>query len=201
MQQDPENSSALGSRLTSYVAVERKKVIVAACLVTIMAIMWVRLLTGKGQPAAASAASAGAALRQLDEKALQVSVVYKEPPFIEGRNDALTGDCFSPGDWRAFLSKDSVGPQELVADYGQQSADQNVRNQMIRKIAEGLKLQIMEMGAEPQAFISDTLVKEGGKLTIAVGEASVEFQVLRITRSMVQLQCEGMQFEIKLNDR
>jgi hypothetical protein len=198
MQQYPENSNTLGNRLASYVAAERKKVAIATCLIAIMGFMWVRLLTGKGEPAAASAATVGAALVQGDGKTPEVSIVYVQPPFIEGRNDTLTVDCFSPGDWGAFLSKDDTERPEYV---GSQSPDRKVRDQAIRRIAESLRVQIMEIGTEPQAFVSDTLVKEGGTLDIATGDGDVTFKVLHIATQMVVLECEDMTFEIKLKDK
>ncbi len=79
--------------------------------------------------------------------------------------------------------------------------DDDVRRKTIRLIADGLKLQIMEIGTEPQAFVSDTLVKEGSTLTIAHGETAFEFAVIRVTRKTVDLKCEGMTFEIKLKEK
>jgi len=58
-----------------------------------MGIMWLRILTGKGQPAAATAATVVQTL-PVEEKKSQTVVTYVAPPFVEGRNDTLTTDCF-----------------------------------------------------------------------------------------------------------
>ncbi|HSV27436.1 MAG TPA: hypothetical protein VLH60_06040 [Sedimentisphaerales bacterium] len=197
MQQDSGNSISIGDRLASYLAVERKKVAAATCLICIMAFMWVRLLTRTGEPAGASAASS-AVLPQSPEKAEAISIVYTELPFVAGRNDALTVDCFSPGDWRTFFSQDRFGAMEHQSG---ESASGPARSRMIQRIAEGLKLQIVGIGSEPQAFISERLVREGSELNIATGDGEVIFRVLRITSRSVELECEGMTFEIKLDEK
>jgi hypothetical protein len=193
MDQNPENRISLGSRLASYVAVERKKAITATCLVLIMGTMWVRLLTGHGEPPAAGAATVPALL-QTQDTAPEISIAYKVLPFTAGRNDTLATDFFAPGDWTAFLSKDEQKP--VV-----QTPAEEPRAKAIREIAAGLKLQITEMGTEPQAFISDSLVREASTITIVSGDDSFEFKVLRITRRTVQLQCEDMTFEVRLKDK
>jgi hypothetical protein len=199
MQQNPEHISSLGSRLASYLAVERKKAIVAACLIMVMGFMWIKLLTGKGEPAAAVAADY---VQPLPGSAPVDSVIiYGEPPFVAGRNDTLARDFFSPGDWQAFLIKSSSQQSSFVAIGQTQIADDDIRSKTIRQIADGLKLQIMEIGTEPQAFVSDTLVKEGSTLTIAAGETAFDFKVLRVTRKSVELECDGMTFEIKLKEK
>jgi hypothetical protein len=199
MQQNPGNSGSFGNRLASYVVVERKKSIVAACLIIVMGFMWIKLLTGKGQPASATAATGDATVSQAQVKPAASSVTYTKLPWVAGRNDTLANDFFSPGDWRAFFSSDADRQNYSVTGDGQQAGDD--RSQTIRKIAEGLKLQIVEIGTVPQAFISDTLVKEGGTLTIVAGEASFNFNVLSITKNMVTVKCENMTFEVKLKEQ
>jgi hypothetical protein len=163
-----------------------------------MSFMWIKLLTGKGEPTAAmAAADAG---QMTSSSTGETTAIYKEPPFVAGRNDTLASDFFSPGSWQAFLTKSSSGQLETVAAGQIQTAD-DIRKKTIRKIADGLKLQIVEIGTEPQAFVSDTLVKEGRTLTIVAGETSFEFKVLRVTHKSVELECEGSTFEIKLREK
>lgn len=198
MQQNTNTNNGLSGRIASLAAVERRKVVIAFCLIAVMAFMWIRLLTGKGEPAAASAATPGNALLQDKGKSIETGVVYCAPPFIEGRNDILTTDCFTASNWSAFFSKDDVERPEYT---GSRSPDHTTREQAIKRIAENLRLQITEMGSEPKAFISDMFVKEGGTLNIAAADGEVIFQVIRITRQVVTLECEGMTFEIRLKDR
>jgi hypothetical protein len=201
MQPNPGNNISSGSRLASHFAVERKKAILAACLIGVMGFMWIRLLTGKGEPASAAAATQVIATQPGETKPSDILVTYTEPPMVAGRNDMLSGDFFSPGDWQAFLTKRSDSLTEAAASGQHQTRDEDVKSKKIRQIAEGLKLQIMEMGSEPQAFISDRLVKEGGKLTIVAGDAEYEFKVLRITRTTVELQCESTTFEMRIKEQ
>jgi hypothetical protein len=200
MQQNPDNIANLGNRLASYVAVERRKVMVAVCLIVVMGIMWTKLLTGKGEPSSATAAT-NTAMPLAETKATALRITYKELPIVEGRNDTVAVDFFSPGDWRAFLSKDASEPLSSAAGSTKGSTGEDARSQAIREIAAGLRLQIMEIGSEPQAFISDNLVREGSELTIVAGESAFDFKVLRITRQMVELRCDDKTFEVRLKDK
>jgi hypothetical protein len=200
MQQNPGNSGSFGNRLASYVAVERKKAIVAACLILIMGFMWIKLLTGKGQPTAAVADTADTTVAQVEARPAASNVTYTTLPLVAGRNDTLMNDFFSPGDWTAFFSSTGGQQSYSTTGSGQQSGNE-LRSQTIRQIAEGLKLQIMEIGTEPQAFLSVTLVKEGSTLTIVAGETSFNFKVLSISRKMVTVTCENMTFEVKLKEQ
>jgi hypothetical protein len=200
MQQNPDNTANLGNRLASYVAVERRKVMVAVCLIIVMGIMWVKLLTGKGEPSAATAATI-AALPQTETKAAALRITYKELPIVKGRNDTVAVDFFSPGDWRAFLSKDASEQLSSAAGNTKGLTDEDARSQAVREIAAGLRLQVTQTGPEPQAFISDKLVREGSEFTIVAGESTFDFKVLRITRQMVELRCENKTFEVRLKDK
>jgi hypothetical protein len=165
-----------------------------------MGFMWIKLLTGKGQPESAAAATGDTIVSQVEVKPAASSVTYTTLPWVAGRNDALTNDFFSPGDWRAFYSSDP-DRQNYSAAGSKQQAGNELRSQTIRQIAEGLKLQIMEIGTEPQAFLSDTLVKKGSTLNIVAGETSFNFKVISITKKTVTVTCENMTFEVKLKEQ
>jgi hypothetical protein len=199
MQSNSENTSGFGNRLASYLAVERKKAMVAGCLVLVMSFMWIKLLTGKGEPAMAAAAIDNGQVTAVAPAAESV-VSYKQPPIVAGRNDTVVRDYFSPGDWQAFLTKSSSEQSEVTGEHAG-IIDDDIRGKTIRRIADGLKLQIMEIGTEPQAFVSDTLVKVGSRLTIAAGETAYEFKVLGVSRKSVQLECEGKVFDVKLKEQ
>jgi hypothetical protein len=200
MQPNPENISSPGNRLASYFAVERKKAIAAACLVIVMGFMWFKLLTGKGEPSAAAASTVSYVQSGSGSAPAETVITYKEPPFVVGRNDRLVTDFFSPGDWQAFLSR-GQGEQVNATTVTGQLTDDDTRGKTIRRIAEGMKLQIMEIGNEPQAFICDTLVKEGSTLSIVAGETTLDFKVLRITSRTVEVKCENITFELKLKEK
>jgi hypothetical protein len=200
MQTNPASNSNLGNRLASYLAVKRKKAAVAVCLIAVMCFMWARLLMGTGEPASAAAATKTDASRPAG-KAVPATIAYVAPPFVAGRNDTLKTDFFSPGDWRAFLSRDCGDNQGQVLERGEESAAGESRAAAIRRAAETLRLQIIETGSRPQAFISDTLVTEGSTFVVPVAEEHLEFRVLRLMPDGVKIQCENMTFEIRLKEQ
>ena len=70
----------------------RKKVVIAAVLVSVMALMWTRLLLQK-KPESASANTQAAATKA-DAKS-SIVLRYFQLPHIEGRHDVISRDLFS----------------------------------------------------------------------------------------------------------
>jgi len=61
-----------------------------------------------------------------------------------------------------------------------------------------LKLDAVFLRENPQAFLNDQLLSVGGKLTVQVGAASYEFEVLQIYMDSVLVECQGIQLRLKL---
>ena len=98
------NRGGLVKGLFGPLMAEKKKVVVASCLIAVMAIMWVRVLT-KQAPQAAEAALTTEKLNEIGSSNQELKVSFIELPQVAGRNDVITRDFFASDDWRQFDSK------------------------------------------------------------------------------------------------
>ncbi len=168
----------LMDRLTA----QKKKTGITVCLVLVMAFMWVKVLTTNA-PDSATAAVVDDAAGQSES---QLKITYVELPVVEGRNDTLVRDFFTVG--KGFLRAGAV--VDVVADGGSEK--------MTRRIAEKLKLEAIEFGENPQAFINDELVSEGDKLSVREEATEYEFTVVKIEQSTVFMRCGEAEITLKL---
>ena len=97
------NNNNGADRLIGHLAAEKKKVVMAVCLVTLMAFMWIRVFLRKTTTAEANAAAVHTNQESVSKPTLKIS--YIELPKVEGRNDVITRDFFSSNNWRSFNGK------------------------------------------------------------------------------------------------
>jgi len=194
MRQNARNSGNIANRLFNQLAVQKKKTVLALCLITLMAFMWIRVLTRK----APQAAKAGLLAGQMDvetqsERELKISFV--ELPQAAGRNDVITRDFFDSGGWQDFVDgqgRKSTGVEEV--DIISKEGDQEV----IRRIAEKLNLEAIVLSENPQAFINDKLLSVGDKLLIGDGVDKYECEVVEIKENTVVMRCREARITLKL---
>ncbi len=175
------NNNGLG-RLMNRLAAEKKKSIIALSLIGIMAFMWVRVLSGKSPQTAEAALLANAATEEKTEPELKISFI--ELPNVKGRNDVLTKDFFVVG------SKGLVVEDVDTASGGSE--------EKVRSIAGQLKLEAIELGKNPRAFISDVLLKVGDKLSVKDGKNTYECEVVRIEKETVLIRCGEVEITLKI---
>jgi len=200
MRQDLSNS---GKRLFNRFAAEKKKTVLALCLITLMAFMWVRVLTREAPQAAEGAFMAeqmGAEGRS--EPELKISFINL--PQVAGRNNAITRDFFTSDGWKGFVDKEgrkSVGVEEV--NIVSTDSDQEV----IRKVAEKLKLEAIVSSENPLAFINNEVLRVGGKVLVQplagaglVGDGTdkYECEVVAITQDTVVMRCREAQITLKM---
>jgi hypothetical protein len=116
----------------------------------------------------------------------KLKIVYVPLPVVTGRNNTLTRDFFAIGE--GFIGGGAVvnvisGPET---------------EEMIRRIAEKLKLDAIVSGGNPQAFINDVLVSEDDKLVVKEGEKEYEFVVVKIGHDTVFIKCQETEITLKL---
>ncbi|MHC4184640.1 MAG: hypothetical protein ACYSUC_06855 [Planctomycetota bacterium] len=171
---------------------QKKKTIIALCLIAIMALMWARLL-GRETPKNAKAASTPAAAG-LDTSGanLESRMTFQELPKVKGRNDVLARDFFGSDNWKHFL-RDSEGYTEKVSVVSKDGDEE-----VVKRIADKLELQAIWLDQNTQAFINDKMLSVGDKLTVREGIKTYECEVAGIQESRVFIRCEGAQIILKL---
>jgi len=176
------NNNGLG-KLVNKLAAEKKKSVIAFCLIAIMAFMWIKAMSGKAPQAGEAALLANTAT--VEEKAEpELKVFFVELPNVKGRNDMLTRDFFVAG-------SQGFGIEEVnVASGGSE--------EKVRRIAGQLKLEVIDSGKNPQAFINDVLLKAGDKLSVKDGKSVYECEVVRIGKEAVVIRCGDSEITLKI---
>jgi len=183
------NSSGIVGRL----AVEKKKTVLAVCLVVLMAFMWVKVLTGKKlEPAHGTETTSQVKSGTKLEK--ETSVSYIDLPEVEGRNDQIKRDIFASNGWKDFVNKNNnvVITREVNVVPG------DVTENIIRKIADNMKLEAFVMGENPRAYINDKILSVGDKLPVSDGSRIYECEVILIENNSVVMRCEKAEVILKL---
>ena len=194
MRQNARNSGNIANRLFNQLAVQKKKTVLALCLITLMAFMWIRVLISK----APQAANAGLLAGQMDvetQSEPELKISFIELPQAEGRNDVITRDFFDSDGWQDFVDgqgRKSAGVEEV--DIISKEGDQEV----IRKVAEKLNLEAIVLSENPQAFINDKLLSVGDKTLIGDGTNRYECEVVEIKENTVVMRCRESRITLKL---
>jgi hypothetical protein len=194
MRQNVRNSGNIANRLFNQLVVQKKKTVLALCLITLMAFMWIRVLTRK----APQAAKAGLLAGQMDvetQSEPELKISFIELPQAAGRNDVITRDFFASGGWQDFVDsqgRKSTGVEEV--DIISKEGDQEV----IRRVAEKLNLEAIVLSENPQAFINDKLLSVGDKLLIGDGVDKYECEVVEIKENTVVMRCRESRITLKL---
>ncbi len=194
MRQNARNSGNVAKRLVNQLAVQKKKTVLAVCLVTLMAFMWIRVLTRRSP----QAAEAGLMAEQMDvetQSEPELKISFVELPQAAGRNDVITRDFFDSDGWQDFVDgrgRKSVGVEEvdIISKHGDK--------EVIRKVAKKLKLEAIVSSENPLAFINDKVLRVGDKLLIGDGVDKYECEVVEIGENTVVMRCRESRIILKL---
>jgi hypothetical protein len=181
-------------RIWDRLAADRKKTTFAVALLAVMAVMWVRVLTGQ-RPDVAGAETGPAQEQPAAHKAPR-DIRYLKLPNVPGRNDYINRDFFAARDWECFRQgspspRKSPGTEAVTA-----SVDRG--REMVARVAKKLELTAVMRDGNPRAFINDELLRVGDRLLVRDGPDLCEFEVLRINNDSVLLRCKGTQLTLKL---
>ena len=190
MKQNLKNNGNGANRLFSQLAAEKKKTICALCLIAVMALMWTRLL-GKKKMEDAEAAVMSQGVNFKGESNSELKISFIELPKVKGRNDVLTRDFFASGSWQDFTEE---GTKEVNV------ASRDGSEEVVRRVAEKLKLEAIVLGENPQAFINDKLLSVGDKLVIRDGVKTYECEVRGIEENAVFIRCGEAEIKLKLTE-
>lgn len=187
------NSVRSANRAVSYLAADRKKTVVAIALVAIMAIMWLRVLTGRKPQSVAASESLQNAQEQ--NKAA-VEVRFHDLPIIPGRNDRIDRNFFTVQDWDGFprdSNKDTAGTDPEVP-----VVPSDRTREVVARVAQRLKLEAVLLTENPQAFVNDRFVHVGETLELRDGTDTYVFEVVRIEADSVLVRCKERQLTLRL---
>lgn len=186
MRQNFNNNSGKAGGIAGRFAAQKKKSIVAVALVVMMVFMWVRVLKGKSPQAAQGAIMPSSSGSTAQQGPADLKILFVELPAVPGRHDVLLRDFFQM-DGAMFGSAEHVN---ILSDEGGQAG--------VRRIAGMCRLDAIGMGAEPEAFINDRIVKTGDYIIVPDGEKKYECEVIRIEANVVTIKVEDTEVELKL---
>ncbi len=180
--------------------VSKGKLIIAAVLITVMALMWVRLLLFNKTPDTAAGGTSpgpvGAQAATTTTKPVP-ELTYSELPFVPGRHDVLANDIFRSGAWQLGKLDDTQNAGAGGPDgdeYALTASD--IRNITGRITLDGI---IAERGARtPEAFVNGKLVSVGSKVAVEYNKRSVELTVTEIHRNKVVLRVGEQEINIMI---
>lgn len=194
MKQNARNNRQGGNRFFSHLAVEKKKAVLALCLISLMAFMWIKVLT-KTSPQAADAGLIAELMNMETQSEPELTISFIELPRVTGRNDMVARDFFASDGWQNFVGgrgSKSVAVEEI--DIVSKDDDQEV----IRKVAENLKLEAIVSSEDPLAFINNKVLRAGDKLFVGDGIESYEFEVVEIKENIVVMKCRESTITLKM---
>ncbi|MHC4912431.1 MAG: hypothetical protein ACYTE5_05415 [Planctomycetota bacterium] len=193
MKQYTTNNGNRANRLVGRLAAEKKKTVIAFCLISVMVFMWARVL-GKKTPQSAGAAGLTRETMQGQSNS-ELKISFVELPKVQGRNDVLTRDVFSADGWQEF-AKSGVGHSNGIKEVNVFS--KGVSEEVIRRVAEKLKLEAIGLSENPEVFINDKLLTIGGTLLIKEGVETYECEVVEIEQETVLIRCGEAEIKLKL---
>ena len=192
MKQNIRNRDNRTNRPFSRLAAEKKKAVIALCLIGVMVFMWVRVLGGKTPQTAKAAVTA----RDTRQPNSELKISFIELPKVKGRNDVLAGDFFAADHWRGFM-RDGEG-ENLTSIEEVSVVSKNGSEEVIRRVAEKLKLEAIGLGKNPQAFINDKLLSAGDKLLVRDKVDVYECEVIEIGENRVFIRCGEAKITLRL---
>jgi len=189
------NNGSEGNKLLGQLAAQKKKAVIALCLITVMAFMWVKVLFKK-VPQAAQAVPVAEQVDLNSQISSQLKISFIDLPQIAGRNDVITRDFFVVNDWQEFVAdrggKNLTGIKEVNITSGDGGEE------VVRRVVEKLKLEVIVLGKNPQIFINGKLLSQGDKLSIGDGARMYECEVVGIEENAVFIRCGKAQVTLKL---
>lgn len=193
MRHNARNNSKSRKKIINHLAAEKKKAVLAFCLIALMIVMWVKVLT-KTSPKAAEAGLMENLIDIETQSEPEMRISFIELPKVTGRNDLIVRDFFASNGWQDFIDshgRKSAGVEKINIVKGD---DQEV----IRKVADNLRLEAIVSSEDPLAFINDKVLRAGDKLSVDDGIDSYECEVVEIKENIVVMKCRESRITLKL---
>ena len=186
------NNNNGANSIISHLAAEKKKTVMAICLISLMVFMWARVFFKK-----TTAVEAIEITKQMDQKRESkpaLIITFMELPEVAGRNDVITRDFFASNGWHNFdgKGKNVISIEEVNVVQGDGSEE------VIRKVVEKIKLEAIVVGDNANAFINNKVHSVGDKLLIKDGADEYECEVVAIEENAVVIGYSGAEVKLKL---
>ncbi len=192
MNKNRRNCSIRANRIVGHFAAEKKKTILAVCLIALMAFMWIKVFAAKGPETAEAAMMNSQAGTNLQSKT-EAKVSFIELPEISGRTDVITRDIFASNGWRNFVNTE----KNVVLTREVKSAGDG-SEKVIESIAGNMRLEAIVMGENPRALINNKILSAGDILPVNDGAESYDCEVILIDDDSVVMRCEKAEVTLKL---
>jgi hypothetical protein len=189
MEQETKSDDERFNRLFSQITAEKKKSIIALCLIGVMVFMWVKALSSKTPGSAVASVTDEAAGGELTVSEPLRSVIFVEMPSVEGRNDVLTRNFFAV-DAADEGNAGMMGKASLIS----REEFKKIGNRILDKI----KLEAISLGRNSQAFINGKILAVGDKMAVKDGDKKYEFEIIGIEEEKVFIGCGEVEITLKL---
>jgi len=193
MRQNMRNNGQGGNRFLSHLVAEKKKAVLALCLIALMTFMWIKVLT-KTSPQAADAGLIAELMNMETQSEPELKISFIELPQVAGRNDVITRDFFASDGWHDFVD----GHERKTVGVGEVDNVSKDDQEVIRKVAAKLKLEAIVSSENPLAFINDKVLTVGDKLLVGDGIDRYECEVSEIKENTVVIRCRESRITLKL---
>jgi len=180
------STRAVGGRAS----LANKKNVAAAVLLTIMGIMWVRVLRGDKPNASAAKTPV---VEETEEQKESVDIRFIDLPVVPGRNDTIDRDFFAVQDWSNFTPVSGASSPATNSEVQAVSSDRN--EEVLARMAQKLKLEAV---SPPNAMINDQILQVGGQIEVREGADVYSFDVLQIDEDSVVVRRSGHDSKLTL---
>jgi hypothetical protein len=197
MARSRKTSRRRAGRILDRLVVGGKRTAVALGLLGVMAVMWVRVLTGHKPGAAAAAGEPTAQVTPQPESPPKIRWI--ELPKVMGRNDFICRDFFTMQERACFQPKGSA--RAPSTDPEVRVITTNHAQEVVHRVVQKRKLRleaVLHWNVDPQVFLNDRLMRVGDKFTVKDETDSVEFEVLRIYENSVLVGSGGTQVTLEV---
>lgn len=181
---------------------DRKKMIIAAALISLMIFMWVRVILSSrvGNDVSAADAETQAVIENTQQSIEEIKIDYIELDVIAGRNDKLSRNFFDADNFNAF-------PLDPDGGYvgGSKSQKTNIsqdQSRIIDQIAQTMKVDaiiVEDASGKGEVFIEERLLSNGSTFEVEHKGRIYEFEVMEVFESKVVLKWEDVTVTINMS--
>jgi len=184
------------SNIINQLAAEKKKVAMALGLVILMTIMWVRVL-GKDGPNSANASANVPTVNTKNPEKTVNEMCFVELSIVAGRNDILTKNVFEVKNWHEFMTGSNVDLNEI----NKKSISDGSENDKIKMVSENLRLDAIELGSNPKAFINGRLLSAGDEFVLRISENVFKCRIKEVAENLVVVNFQGTDISLRLTQK
>jgi hypothetical protein len=183
-------------RFVSQLTAEKKKLIIFLSLLGVMIFMWVKVLRIRANNETVENPVPKIVKAETAKINADLKLSFVDLPEVVARHDVLKRDYFASNGWSSFTGEARDGTIVDVEEVG--GASEKTGEEIIRRVAAKLQLEVIAWDESPHAFINNRLLRVGDTLAVRDGAESYECQVLDIGKSAVSMRCGGRKLTLRL---